>query len=75
MGTDTKDFVDFIKDSTENPSLAKELGILLCADKPDIDAIEEFFTRKGYTVSPDDCKKLIAAKNNVNKFVSGSVKY
>jgi hypothetical protein len=83
-----KSFIDFIKDSTSpNPEkgeigLAKKLIDKLFELEKSSGSLDEkakllseFFAQLGYTVSVDDCKKILESTKNIDSIISGKMKY
>ncbi|MBP7737514.1 MAG: hypothetical protein KA369_16145 [Spirochaetes bacterium] len=54
---------DFIKDSCNNKQLSSSIIDQLKNATPE--QLEKIFTDNGYTVSLDDCKKIIANKDSI----------
>lgn len=58
-----KSFIDFIVDAKDNKELMAAFNSQLKSGSPE--NLSTWFTEKGYSVSPDDCKKLISMKEEV----------
>ncbi len=56
---ENKSFIDFVVDAQNDASLANAFF-----DADTVEALEDFFKKNKYAVSGEDCKKLLAAKDN-----------
>jgi hypothetical protein len=53
-----KDLIDFMSDSLNDPALYGEfLSIIHATPKPSNKKLSTWFKKKGYVVSPGDCKR------------------
>ena len=60
-----KNFVDFIVDTgLDNPGLGKEFAEKVHG-RPSEMELQTFLETKGYSVSPDDCKKMLKLATSV----------
>lgn len=61
-----KNFIDFIIDQSKDPNLGKEASDALVSAS-DAKSLSDWFSKKGYSVTPEESQKLIDNKAGLSQ--------